>query len=136
MALGGRYNVSKLIEIFVCRYWASESGPMGPNYPVTVNTINPGFCHSNLTREVEGAAAYFFTFFKFLFARSSEVGSKTLVHATVAGEETHGKYLSECKVIETAPITQGEKGMLLGKRVWDELREILEEIEPGVTKNI
>jgi retinol dehydrogenase-12 len=135
MAFGERYNVSKLLEILICQYWASETGPMGPNYPVTLNVLNPGFCHSDLTREVQGVIAYALAVFKFLLARSTEVGSKTLVHAAVAGEETHGKYLSECQIIEASPITKGEKGTLLRKRVWDELSEVLEEIEPGITKN-
>jgi retinol dehydrogenase-12 len=135
MVLGERYNVSKLLEILVCQYWTSESGPMGPKYSITLNMINPGFCRSDLTREVQGVLAYAFAVFKFLFARSTEVGSRTLVHAAVAGEETHGKYLSECQAIDTSPITKGEEGLLLSRRVWEELSTILDDIEPGVAEN-
>jgi retinol dehydrogenase-12 len=135
MLLGERYNVSKLLEILVCQHWASEAGPIGPNYPVVLNVINPGFCHSNLTREVRGVIAYALVVFKFLLARSTVVGSKTLVHAAVAGEMTHGRYLSECQVIDASPITKGEEGLLLSKRVWNELSGVLEEIQPGITNN-
>jgi retinol dehydrogenase-12 len=134
-ALGERYNVSKLLEILVCQYWTSESGPMGSDYPITLNMINPGFCRSELTRDVQGILVYVLALFKFLLARSTEVGSRTLVHAAVAGEETHGKYLSECQVIDASSVTKGEQGFLLSKRVWDELSDILEDIEPGITKN-
>jgi retinol dehydrogenase-12 len=135
MALADRYNVSKLLEVLVCQYWASETGPMGSHYPVTLNVLNPGLCHSDLRRETPGVVAYGLTIFKFLLARSTEVGSRTLIHAAVMGEKTHGKYLSECQVVDASPITEGERGRLLSKRVWEELSEILEEIEPGITKN-
>lgn len=39
-----RYPVSKLLEIFVVRELA-EKHPAA-SYPVTINTINPGLCHS------------------------------------------------------------------------------------------
>jgi hypothetical protein len=37
---------------------------------------------------------------RFFFARTAEMGSRTLLHAAVAGKETHGKYLSECEIRE------------------------------------
>lgn len=35
---------------------------------------------------------------KLAIARNCEVGSRTLVHAAEGGDETHGAYLSDCKV--------------------------------------
>lgn len=37
---------------------------------------------------------------KFFLARSTEQGSRTLVSAATAGEETHGAYLSDCRVAQ------------------------------------
>jgi hypothetical protein len=37
---------------------------------------------------------------RFFFARTAEMGSRTLLYAAVAGKETHGKYLSECEIRE------------------------------------
>lgn len=37
------------------------------------------------------------TVMKALLARTTEGGSRTLVHAAVVGMESHGKYLSECQ---------------------------------------
>lgn len=35
-----------------------------------------------------------------LLARSAEQGSRTLVHAVLGDEETHGKYLADCEASE------------------------------------
>ena len=35
---------------------------------------------------------------KFLLARTTEAGSRTLVAAAAAGPETHGKYMADCHV--------------------------------------
>jgi hypothetical protein len=32
--------------------------------------------------------------------RTTEMGSRTLLHGALAGKETHGKYLSECEIKE------------------------------------
>jgi hypothetical protein len=35
-----------------------------------------------------------------LFGRTAEVGSRTELHAAVAGNESHGKYLAACEIRE------------------------------------
>ena len=35
---------------------------------------------------------------KVLFARTAEAGSRTLVFAAQGGQETHGQYVSNCRV--------------------------------------
>jgi hypothetical protein len=37
---------------------------------------------------------------RLLVGRTAEQGSRTLIHAAVAGEESHGKFLSECEIKE------------------------------------
>lgn len=74
------------------------------------------------------------TLLKKLLCRTTEVGSRTLVHAGVAGPETHGKYLSDCKITACAPLVEGKEGAETQRRVWDELAKKLEDIEPGITK--
>lgn len=66
--------------------------------------------------------------------RTTEVGSRTLVHAGLAGTETHGQYLSDCKTEPCAPFVETREGLETQKRVWRELAEKLDEIEPGVTR--
>jgi hypothetical protein len=71
--------------------------------------------------------------FKKLFARSTEVGSRTLVYGANVGPESHGQYVPDCNIKPTKGLTAGEAGIDLQKRVWVELREKLEGIRNGVT---
>ena len=54
--------------------------------------------------------------------------------AATAGKETHGKYMSDCKITACAPLVEGSDGPELQERVWQELAEQLDAIQPGVTK--
>ena len=90
-----RYPMSKLLEVFYCRELAARhSKTSGPH--VIINYLTPGLCHSELTREAPSSLAIL----KFFFARTTEVGSRTLVHAASAGQDSHGQYLRNCKISE------------------------------------
>ena len=90
--MSDRYNVSKMLDVLGTRALAERTS--NAKIPVVINTLNPGFCHSELARET----GLGMKIFKFLLARTTEVGSRTLVHAAMAGRETHGQYLSDCKI--------------------------------------
>ncbi|RFU24982.1 hypothetical protein B7463_g11354, partial [Scytalidium lignicola] len=124
-----RYFVSKLLEIFVVREMASRTGS---SYPVTINCLNPGFCHSELARE----AGWYLYIMGLLLARSTEVGSRTIVAAAEAGPETHGKYMSESLVTEPSEFVRSGEGALVQRRVWEELTAKLEKIVPGITAKL
>lgn len=75
--------------------------------------------------------------FKMLMgARTTDVGARTLVWATQAGQESHGQYSGDCAILEPAPLVTSEEGVKLQKRVWTELSEKLEKIHPGILKNL
>jgi retinol dehydrogenase 12 len=131
--MADRYNVSKLLEVFFTRELASRSPTEKGG--VIINFLNPGLCHSELGRN----AGWGMWLMKAMFARTTEQGSRTLVHASQAGEESHGQYMSNCDVADVAPMVQKdgkEGGGKLQKRVWDEITTTLEKIQPGVTKNV
>ena len=144
--MSDRYNVSKLLEVFFVRELASYSPPPSQRTQhgsgkakgkggVIINFLNPGLCHSELARD----AGWGLYLLKAVLARTTEHGSRTLVHASMAGEESHGQYMSNCEVSEVAPLVQkdeAEQGGKLQKRVWDEIVAKLESIQPGVTKNV
>jgi retinol dehydrogenase-12 len=127
--MADRYFVSKLLEIFVVREMASRTGS---SYPVTINCLNPGFCKSELARE----AGWYLYIHGLLLARSTEVGSRTILAAAEAGPETHGKYMSESLVIEPSEFVRSEEGTRVQKKVWAELTAKLEKIVPGITANL
>jgi retinol dehydrogenase 12 len=130
-----RYNASKLLEVFASRQIAAEymkpTSPENP-YPVITNFINPGLCHSELTRDMRILGIIL----KFIVgARTTEVGSRTLVHATHAGPESHGQYLTDCEVHPPAPLVTSKEGEEFQVRWWKELSAKLESIHPGILNN-
>ncbi|KAL1613641.1 hypothetical protein SLS54_010395 [Diplodia seriata] len=137
-----RYNVSKLLEVLVVRELAASPSLMGGDshspYPVVVTAPNPGLCASALRREMyEGS--FFMRWgvwlMERLLERSSEEGARNFVACASAGEAYHGRYVSDGVPKEPAALVRSEEGAVLQKRVWEELRDILEGIEPGVTRN-
>lgn len=131
--MADRYHVTKLLQVFTTRQLVAERCPDGEKYPVVINYQNPGLCHSALMREV-GILQYVLKFI--MGARSAEAGSRTLVDATCQGPESHGKYVSDCEVHEPSPFVRSEEGKKTQLRVWKELSEKLEAIQPGILNNI
>ncbi|KAF2014580.1 retinol dehydrogenase 12 [Aaosphaeria arxii CBS 175.79] len=128
--MGNRYQVSKLLDVLCTRAIADRKAAQA--IPVTVNCLNPGFCHSELSREY----GFGFKIVLFLLGRTTEQGSRTLVHAAASGAETHGQYLSDCSIEKPSDFVLSGKGYETQNRVWDELCAKLEAISPGVTKNL
>ncbi|KAH0376768.1 NAD(P)-binding protein, partial [Aureobasidium melanogenum] len=128
--MGARYLVSKLMDVFCTRALAERT--TSP-YPITINTMNPGFCYSELSREYKGFA---FQLMYKLLARTTEVGSRTLVAAALASHDTHGQYMSDCMVEEPSKFVRSEEGKITQERVWAELSAKLEAIQPGILNNI
>jgi NAD(P)-dependent dehydrogenase (short-subunit alcohol dehydrogenase family) len=151
--MGDRYNVSKLLGLFVIKQMAAMS-PLSSS-GVIINCVAPGcvslhspllspperiltlsvqssFCQSELTREVTQSSAVARFLIKTL-ARPTEVGARTLVYGAVCGPEYHGQYVPDCKITPTVGLTKGKEGAALQERFWSELRVKLEGIKPGVT---
>ncbi len=103
---------------------------------VILNTLTPGFCHSDLLRRAAFPLRVLAYIGKLFLARTTEVGSRTLFAAAVAGDESHGKYMADCKVTEPSKWVRSEQGKYTQEKFYKELLGVLEEIEPGITKNI
>lgn len=88
--------------------------------------------HSELSRETTGLIALIFWVNKLLFARTSEYGSRTLVHAASQGLDSHGCYLSGCAISERGGIVTAADGKEVQERVWKEVSEKLEKVKPGI----
>ena len=124
-----RYLTSKLLEVYTCREIAKDH-PV-EQLKVGLNFVNPGWCHSDLIRDEKNIIM---RIFMRLMCRTTEVGSRTLVHAGLVGPQTHGKYLSDCKPTPCAPFVEGPEGPATQRRVWNELAAKLEQIQPGILK--
>lgn len=128
--MSDRYNVSKLLDLVVVRAFIDE---YGKDYPITINAVDPGFCHSELMREV-GILQHILM--AVLHARTTEVGSRPFVHAAGAGVEFQGEYLANCGVDQPSPFVRSAEGAKTQKRVWDELKDKLDRIEPGIMQRL
>ena len=89
---------------------------------VIVNTVNPGFCHSELTRNAKGLRAWILWLGKNLLARTTEQGSRQLVWACIGGKENvehlHGAYISSMHVQEPSDFVVNEEGKLAQTKLW------------------
>ena len=83
------------MEVFYVRELAKRTN-QGDHLDVVINCVNPGLCQSELARE-GGLGLHLI---KLVFARTTEVGSRTLVTAAQGDRNTHGEYMSNCRVEE------------------------------------
>ncbi|KAJ6015155.1 Short-chain dehydrogenase/reductase family protein [Penicillium herquei] len=128
--MGARYPLSKLLEVLVVHELASRVR----GSEVVINMINPGLCHSSLAREGD----WKFALFKFVVARSTEVGSRTLVAGILNGTEAHGTYMNDGYVDGEgmSPFVRSADGAKARTKVWNEVTSILEGVRPGILQNI
>ncbi|KAA8643721.1 hypothetical protein EYZ11_012555 [Aspergillus tanneri] len=125
-----RYPTSKLMEVLAIRELVSRVR----DDAVIINMVNPGLCHSQLTRNASWSMAVM----KFFLARTTEVGSRTLVAGVAAGSESHGEYMSNGEVAsqELSAFVRRDDGQTAQKKIWKELSEIFEAIQPGIMENL
>jgi len=131
-----RYNTSKLLEILIVRELAqaltasSKSGTVD----VILNTLTPGFCYSDLMRHATFPLSFLGWIGKLAIGRTTEVGSRTLVAAAVAGRESHGMYMVDCKVRDPSQFVLSDEGREVQRRVYGELLQLLDRIQPGIAE--
>ena len=124
-----RYAVTKLLEVLCVRELARRNPR--PADGVIVNTVNPGFCVSELMRDLVPAPLRVLLR---VLQRSTDVGGGIVAAAALEGSETHGAYLSDGRVATCAPLVVGPEGEALQRGVWEGLVRKLEGIEAGVTR--
>ncbi|KAI0409302.1 NAD(P)-binding protein [Xylaria palmicola] len=128
----GRYNLTKLLVVYLVREFAGrcQSSTKGT---CIINTPNPSFCKSNLAQD-ERAAGY--KVFEATMARSTEEGSRVLVNGLLAGSETNGHYLTNCKVQMPSSHVTSDWGQEVQVRFFNELLDKVDKIRPGISSHI
>ncbi|CAD6567255.1 MAG: hypothetical protein ASARMPREDX12_000159 [Alectoria sarmentosa] len=126
--MANRYFLSKLLVILGVRDLAAKTNASAEEkWSTVVNCVNPGWCKTELFRHEDlglGARAMLR-----LIGRTGEEGSRTLVHASSAGNVTHGRYLSECQIKPESQWVTSEAGQNVQERFAGELQRALEEIQ-------
>ncbi|KAL6690616.1 hypothetical protein J3F84DRAFT_389071 [Trichoderma pleuroticola] len=126
--MGGRYPLSKLLVLYAVREIAKRA-----KGKFIINTPNPSYCKSDLTKESDSAGM---RIAEKIMARSTEEGSRTLVHAILTDESSHGQYLTNCKVQVPAKHVTNQWGQQVQKRFFDELISKLETISPSISSSL
>jgi NAD(P)-dependent dehydrogenase (short-subunit alcohol dehydrogenase family) len=80
------YGTSKLLNIFYLRELQKHMKPS----PVIINCVNPGICAGRHSKH----------WFKKKIVRTADEGGRILVLAILAGKESQGQYIDNCKVAQ------------------------------------
>ncbi|KAK7062197.1 short-chain dehydrogenase [Favolaschia claudopus] len=128
-----RYDVTKTLLLM----FADELVARLPkDSPVSIMNVNPGFCHSRLTRETESKVTgkILVGAFKRVVARSTEEGSRTIVHAVVTPEaqSLHGQYITACQSAGESDFLSSPEGLRFRASLWRETIQALAKADPRV----
>ncbi|KAH8802612.1 hypothetical protein F5884DRAFT_474999 [Xylogone sp. PMI_703] len=134
-SMGRRYMVSKLLEVLVARELAAQVGKV-EDQGVIINIVNPGFCVSELVRSASLLERIGVWIMQAILARTTEVGARTEVYGAAGSIETHGQYMGNCVVEPPSTFVRSEDGAETQRRLYAELLERLERIQPGISKLI
>ena len=132
-----RYSDTKLLQVLFVQKLAQMTADSDEGLPkVVINTLSPGLCHSGLYRHAEWPHTWILPISLLILARTAEMGSRSLVDAASAGEETHGKYLVDCRIHPESNFARSTEGQGVKERAWVECLDILESIHPGIRELI
>ncbi|KAI9652362.1 MAG: hypothetical protein M1831_006840 [Alyxoria varia] len=127
-----RYNLSKLLVAMCVQELAErvqkQENERGEPF-VVVNDVHPGYCRTGLFRDADSVMQGIGLK---VIGRSSEEGSRSLVHGLLAGRESHGKYMGEGRVKSASPFLETEDGKRVQREVWEEVMGKLEPVRPGI----
>ncbi|RYC64864.1 hypothetical protein CHU98_g1347 [Xylaria longipes] len=127
-----RYQDSKLLQVLihleVVKRLARHKSDVPP---ITFNLVAPGLCISNIDNK-DGKYGLGWRLMHKIFYRTTEVGARTLVHATYAGPETHGGYLVDQKLTELDPWIFTDMGQKAQLKAYEQTMAILEKQKPGI----
>jgi hypothetical protein len=129
------YNKTKLLQAMFMSRLSQAVDASGKGH-ILINAVHPGLCGTQLFRHIPFPFSLFFSALIALFGRTPEMGSRALLAGAFAGEDLHGKFMFNGEEYRLPKCMQGDEGDKLNKRVWEELMELLEGIEPGVANNI
>ncbi|KAL0480363.1 hypothetical protein AKO1_007078 [Acrasis kona] len=126
-----RYNVSKLLDVLLTKALSNHMRTK-QDEKISVMSVCPGLCHSELARDVGG---WHIWLLKKTLARTTEYGSRTFVHSAVGdiGEgRAKGSFWSDCKDTEPSDFVVSEEGAKIQEKLWGELLEILGGVDERV----
>lgn len=131
--MGDRYMASKLMEVLLFQRLRPQINVDTTGVVFTI--VNPGFCHSDIMRDMNG---WIVTIFKAVLARSQDVGGRPITWSISEGAEKDGKYMHDSRVNDgyLSNYVTSQEGAEMGERLWKECVEVFEKNVPGVTNGL
>ncbi|OCL13447.1 short-chain dehydrogenase [Glonium stellatum] len=131
-----KYHISKLLQVYAARELAARLPESQTG--IVINLINPGLCWTNLAHDASFSVHLQLYLLRLLLARTAEVGSRTVLHATTARPSSHGKFCSDCQIKESwVPAwIYSDDGRKTQTQVWNELVMELQKIELGCVDSL
>ncbi|KAF7308933.1 Retinol dehydrogenase 12 [Mycena kentingensis (nom. inval.)] len=132
-----------VLNVFFTRAFASH---LGSTAGVTTIACNPGYCYSQLRRNLPLALKIVDKFLELTMALPTEIGARQIVWAALAQENapaknaknsaplkvTNGAYVSMSEVREVSDYVLSEEGQTIETRLWSELIEILSKADSKI----
>ncbi|KAK1770737.1 hypothetical protein QBC33DRAFT_566215 [Phialemonium atrogriseum] len=136
-----REDVARMVDRqVVCLAGLAERLTQPPNSRrIISSTINPGAVVTDIMRESKGFFSVYVKATQAILMGTAEEGSRTLVHAAKGSRETDGQYLCDCKPAGPeliSPFVTSEEGVATQRKLWKELMDKLERIQPSIARNI
>ncbi|KAJ7604065.1 hypothetical protein FB45DRAFT_958049 [Roridomyces roridus] len=120
-----RYPTSKLFDLFLARKIAKLPQANG----VVVNVVDPGFCYSELGRDL-GLSSFVHSLIRFI-AWSSSKGALNLLYSVLSNTAA-GAFISSCKEYKPPAWTLTEAGFRTEEQVWKEMVQVWGKVFPEV----
>ncbi|KAF9269318.1 short-chain dehydrogenase [Marasmius fiardii PR-910] len=132
-----RYTETKILLLMFMRALQSRLPISKPT--ITCCSINPGFCYSELRREITGETAEFYRKMEEEIGLTSEEGSRVILYGAIGErdkeEELRAVYLSFCRVSECSDFVLSAEGQRLEKKLWNEIVDVVGKVD-GKAKDI
>lgn len=130
-----RYNTTKLMQLMAMRRLAQAADASGKGR-VVINSLDPGFCQTELFRDIPFPFNWVMRPALVVFGRSAEMGSRTLMAAAFGDDDTHGRWMANCKPHVWPSLMAGDEGESVMDKLWRELAGVLEAVESGIMENV
>jgi NAD(P)-dependent dehydrogenase (short-subunit alcohol dehydrogenase family) len=132
-----QYALSKLLLEYAVRQVAMLPSVMSTSgeAKVIVNSTCPGMCKTDLARQYTQKSLFYRIAIWFMFlliGRSAEAGSRQYVSAITRGRESQGKLWKDDIYFDGGRMVESAEGKKFGEKMWKELVEVMETIEPKV----
>ncbi|KAH7882551.1 hypothetical protein F5I97DRAFT_1906004 [Phlebopus sp. FC_14] len=134
-----RYFDSKVLNVLFVRALQDHIPSV---VPLTVNAVNPGFCYSQLRREMYASfwRNLFMSLMEKALAWTPEQGSRQLIYAAIAerDNEDHmkGAFVSKAEVAEPSDFVISDEGKMMQDKIWSETIDILTKEVPQLKSSL